>query len=63
MQLIKAGWITLKENLNVSTNSLPNHASGSGSVNALEAEFLGNLKEPMARARCKEGSVYARGCP
>jgi len=63
MQLIKAKWITLKETLNVSTNSLPNHASGNGFVNALEAEFSGNLKEPMARAGCKEGSVYSRGCP
>jgi len=61
--VVKATWITLKETLNVSTNSLPNHASGSGSVNALEAEFPGNLKEPMARAGCKEGSVYSRGCP
>jgi hypothetical protein len=31
MHLIKAGLITFEENPNMSTNPLPNHASGSGS--------------------------------
>jgi hypothetical protein len=55
--LIKVGWITFKEALNVSTNPLSNHASGSGSVNALEAEYWGNLKALIVKARCKEGSM------
>jgi len=33
LQLIKAGWITFEDAPNVNTNPLPNHASGSGSVN------------------------------
>jgi hypothetical protein len=33
-----------EETPNMSTNSLPNHASGSGSVNALEVEYLRSLK-------------------
>jgi hypothetical protein len=36
LQLIKAGWITFEDAPNVNTNPLPNHASGSGSVNMLE---------------------------
>jgi len=58
MHLIKAGWITFKETPNVSSNSLPNHASGTGSVNALEREYSENLK---ARVGCEEGSVNSRG--
>jgi hypothetical protein len=61
MHLIKAAWITFKGTPNVSLNPLPNHASGTGSVNALEAECSGNLKAPMTRARCEEGSVHSRG--
>jgi hypothetical protein len=45
----------------MSSNPLPNHASGSGSVNALEAECSENLKALMARVGCEEGSVYSRG--
>jgi len=61
MHLIKAGWITFKGTPNVSLNPLPNHASGIGSVNALEAECFWNLKAPMARAKCEEGNVHSRG--
>jgi len=61
MHWIKAGWITFKGTPNMSLNPLPNHASGTGSVNALEVECFGNLKAPMARARCEEGSVHSRG--
>ena len=57
MHLIKAGWITFEETPKVSTNPLPNHASGSESVNALEVENLGNLKAPMESAGCEEGNV------
>jgi hypothetical protein len=57
MQLIKVWWITFKETLNVSTNPLPNHASGSGSVNALEVECPRQLKAPMVRARCGKGNI------
>jgi hypothetical protein len=61
MHLIKARWIIFKGTPNVSLNPLPNHASGTGSMNALEAECSGNLKAPMARARCEEGSVHSLG--
>jgi len=61
MHLIKVGWITFEGTPNVSLNPLPNHASGTGSVNALKAECAGNLKAPMARARCEESSVHSRG--
>jgi hypothetical protein len=61
MHLIKVGWITFEGTPNVSSNPLPNHASGSGSVNALEAECSENLKALMARVGCEEGSVYSRG--
>jgi hypothetical protein len=44
MHLIKAGWITFEETLNMSMHPLPNHASSSGSVNALEVEYLRSLK-------------------
>jgi hypothetical protein len=63
MQLIKAEWITFKENLNVSANPLSNLVSGSGSVNALEVECPGNLKELMTTIGCEKGSIYSRGCP
>jgi hypothetical protein len=63
LQLIKAGWITFEDAPNVNTNPLPNHASGSGSVNMLEIEHSKILKVPMDRiyqmmvdARYKEGS-------
>jgi hypothetical protein len=52
MQLIKAGYITLEETPNMSTNPLNNHVLGSGSINTLEAECPG--KAPMVRAGCKE---------
>jgi hypothetical protein len=58
MHLIKAGWITFEETPNVSSNSLPNHASGAGSVNALEGEYSENLK---AQVGCEEGSMNSRG--
>jgi hypothetical protein len=61
MHLIKAGWVTFEGTPNVSSNPLPNHASGTGSVNALEGECSGNLKAPMARAKCEEGNVHSRG--
>jgi len=61
MHLIKAGWITFERTPNMSSNPLPNDASGSGSVNALEVECSENLKAPMARVRCEEGSVHSRG--
>jgi hypothetical protein len=63
MQLIKAGWITFEDAPNVNTNPLPNHASGSGSVNMLEIEHSKILKVPIDRiyqmmvdARYKKGS-------
>ena len=59
MHLIKAGWITFEGTPNVGSNRLPNHASGTGSVNALEVECFENLKALMARARCEEGSVHS----
>jgi hypothetical protein len=46
-----------KETLNVSMNPLPNHAWGSWSVNALEAECPGKLKVPMVRSGCEESSM------
>ncbi|XP_011008751.1 PREDICTED: uncharacterized protein LOC105114041 [Populus euphratica] len=49
LQLIKAGWITFEDAPNVTTNPLPNHASGSGSVNMLEVEHSESLKMPMDR--------------
>jgi hypothetical protein len=61
MHLIKAGWITFEGTPNMSLNPLPNHASGTESVNALEAKYSGNLKAPMTRARYEEGSVHSRG--
>jgi len=61
MHLIKVGWITLEGTPNMSLNPLPNHTSGTGLVNALEAKCSGNLKAPMARARYEEGSVHSRG--
>jgi hypothetical protein len=61
MHLIKAGWITFKRTPNVSLNPLLNHASGTRSVNALEAECSGNLKASMARAKCGEYNVHSRG--
>jgi hypothetical protein len=61
MHLIKARWITFEGTPNVSLNPLPNHASGTGSVNALEAECSRNLKASMARAKCEEGNVHSRG--
>jgi hypothetical protein len=59
--LIKAGWITFEGTPNVSSNPLPNHASSTRSVNALEVECSENFKAPMARARCEEGSVHSQG--
>jgi hypothetical protein len=61
MHLIKAGWITFEETPNISLNPLPNDASGSRSVNALEAECSENLKALMARVGCEEGNVHSRG--
>jgi hypothetical protein len=59
--LIKTGWITFEGTPNMSLNPLTNHASGTESVNAPEVECSRNLKAPMARARCEDGSVYSRG--
>ena len=59
MQLIKAGWITLKGTPNMSSNPLPNNASGTGSMNALEVECSENLETLMVRAGCEEGSVHS----
>ena len=59
MQLIKAGWITLEGTPNMSSNPLPNHASGTGSVNALEAESFKNIKALMAGAGHEESSVHS----
>jgi hypothetical protein len=52
MQLIKAGYITLEETPNISTNPLNNHVLGSGSINTLEAEC--SRKTLMVRTGCKE---------
>jgi hypothetical protein len=57
MHLIKVEWIMFEKTLNISTNPLPNHASGSGSVNALEVECSGNLKAPIMKSGCKKGSI------
>jgi hypothetical protein len=61
MYFIKAGWITFEETPNVSSNPLPNHASGIGSVNTLEVECSKNLKALMAKVGCEESSVHSRG--
>jgi hypothetical protein len=61
MHLIKAGWITFEGTPNVSSNPPPNHASSTGSMNALEVECSENLKVLMARVGCEEGSVHSRG--
>jgi len=45
----------------VSSNPLPNDASGSGSLNALKVECFENLKALMAIVGCEEGSVHSRG--
>jgi len=50
-----------KKTLNISTNPLPNHASGSGSVNALEVECSGNLKAPIMKSGCEKGSISSWG--
>jgi hypothetical protein len=63
MRLIKAGWITFEETSNISTNPLLNHALGSGSINALEAECSRNLRALMARARCEKDNMDSQGCP
>jgi len=60
MHLIKVGWITFEGTPNVSSNPLPNHASGTGSVNALEVECSGNLKALMAGVGYEEGSGHYR---
>lgn len=64
LQLIKAGWIMFEETQNVSTILLPNHVSGSGSLNALEAKWQRSIKIPMdkiyemlIKARYKDGSM------
>ena len=59
MHLIKTGWITFEGTPNVSLNPLPNHASSTGSVNALEVECSENLKALMVRVGCEEGSVHS----
>jgi len=46
-----------KETPNISTNPLPNHASSSGSVNALEVECPRNLKAPIMKSGCEDGSI------
>jgi hypothetical protein len=61
MHWVKAGWITFEGTPNVSLNPLPNHALGTRSMNALEAECSGNLKAPMARAKFEAGNVHSRG--
>jgi hypothetical protein len=61
MYFIKAGWITFEETPNVSSNPLPNNASGIGSVNTLEVECSKNLKALMAKVGCEESSVHSRG--
>ena len=61
MHLIKAGWITFEGTPNMSSNPRPNDASGSGSVNALEAECSENLKALIVRVGCEEDSVHSRG--
>jgi hypothetical protein len=60
MHLIKFGWITFEGTPNMSSNPLPNHASSTWSVNALEVECSGNLKALMARVGCEEGSGHSR---
>jgi hypothetical protein len=57
--LIKFGWITFEGTPNMSSNPLPNHASGTGSVNALEVECSENLKALMEKVGCEEGSVHS----
>jgi hypothetical protein len=44
LQLIKTGWISFDESPNVRTNPLPNHASGSGGVNAVK---MGGKKDAI----------------
>jgi hypothetical protein len=41
----------------MSTNPLPNHALGKGSVNALEVEYPGKLKAQMAKIEYEEGNM------
>ena len=47
--LIKNGWITFEEPPNISTNPLPIHAAGSGSVNMLDTRYPKSLKVPMEK--------------
>jgi hypothetical protein len=46
LQLIKTRWISFDESPNVRTNPLPNHASGSGGVNAVE---MGGKKDAIPK--------------
>jgi hypothetical protein len=43
LQLIKVRWIIFEETSNVNKNPIPNHASSSGSINALK--FLCPLRK------------------
>jgi hypothetical protein len=44
LQLIKVRWVTFEQTPSVNVNPLPNHASSSGSINALEVEDPRSLK-------------------
>ena len=46
LQLIKTRWISFNESPNVRTNPLPNHASGSGGMNAVE---VGEKKDAIPK--------------
>jgi hypothetical protein len=49
LQLIKVRWIIFEETSNVNKNPIPNHASSSGLINALEVEDLMSLKVSLGR--------------
>ena len=49
LHLLKTGWMTFEDSPNVSTNPLPSHASGSGSVNMLDVEHPKKLRVPIER--------------
>ena len=49
LQLIKVGWITFKEPPNISTNPLPIHVVGNGSVNTFDTRYPKSLKVLMEK--------------
>jgi hypothetical protein len=61
MHLIKGGWITFEGTPNMSTNSTQS-CFKQWIRNALETECPRNLKGPMIKSGCKEGSMKIGVC-